>query len=292
MIFAKDNFSTGKFDAGNVCGEKPWFFYEQPGFLGRDPNSQLNVKDNKLTINTSQYSLTTPGVHDHVKFLFFRNVTNKETGLPGFKTPEKGELYTEMNLAFEAYGTEKNPFGMSADDYRLSAGLTVCIDYDTFMVYDFYVSKTKAHIVYERLPFDQKVNDPAAFFIYVIPIKDIEPGSTHTYRTTYNKSKYTLTWCIDGKKVFSLNEFGRRLNKDYEQYIAFKDQPGSKNPDTLPLVKSSQRIFGAGLFTLLDAGTRFDKGLVDIHDPDTPKEKKLFGQGGKLTISDFEVGTN
>ena len=291
MIILRDDFSSGKFESGNVGGEKPWFYYEQPGFLGKDPASKISVKSNRLTVDIRKYTLTTVGVHDHVKFLFFRNVINKNTGLPGFTVPENGALYCEARVSFNPFGTGKNPFGVPADDCRLSCALSVNLDYDTFMVYDFVVGKSKVYALYERLPFDPKVKDPAAFFTYVIPLKEIEPGSTHKLRTTYDKSRYNLAWFVDDQKVFSLDQFGRRLSRDYDGYCAFKDQPGSIDPEKLPLVVSNQRVCGFGLFTLLDAGARYNKGLVDIYDPKAPNEKKLFGQGGKLAVSDFEVGT-
>ena len=291
MILLKEDFSSGKFETGNLGSEKPWFYYEQPSFLARDPASKVSVKDNELTVNIPKYTLTTVGVHDHVKFLFFRNVMNKETGFPGFKVPEKGALYCKAKVSFNAFGTEKNPFGVSADDYRLSSAISVNLDYDTFIVYDFVMAKTKIYALYERLPFDPKVKDPAAFFTYAMPVKDIEPGSEHKLKTVYDKAKYKLTWYVDDKKAFSINEFGRRLGKDFEECCVFKDQCGSGNPDKLPLVQSNQRLYGMGLFTLLDAGARQNRGLVDIYDPKAPNEKKLFGQGGKFAISDFEVGT-
>ena len=104
---------------------------------------------------------------------------NRDTGLPCFKAPDNGEIYYEGRLVVETYGTENNPFSVSADDFRLSSGGMVSIDFDTFMVYDFFMSATKAYAVYERLAFDQKVKDPAAFFTYMVPVMGFEPGARH-----------------------------------------------------------------------------------------------------------------
>jgi hypothetical protein len=57
------------------------------------------------------------------------------------------------------------------------------------------------------------------------------------------------------------------------------------------LVQSNQRIVGAGLFTMLDGGMRHGKELANIHDPMLSPSKKLFGQGGKIRLSDIVVGT-
>ena len=282
MIILKENFSSGKFETGNLGSEKPWFYYEQPGFLGKDPASKVSVKGGELTVNIPKYSMTTVGVHDHVKFLFFRNVMNKETGFPGFKVPEKGALYCEAKVFFNAFGTEKNPFGVSADDYRLSSAISVNLDYDTFIVYDFVVAKTKIYALYERLPFDPKVKDPSAFFTYAMPVKDIEPESEHRLKTVYDKSKYKLTWYVDDKKAFSIDEFGRRLGKDFEECCVFKDQCGSGNPDKLPLVQSNQRVYGMGLFTLLDAGARQNKGLSRHLRPQSSQREKTVRSRRKI----------
>ncbi|HZB80625.1 MAG TPA: DUF6081 family protein [Nitrososphaera sp.] len=191
----------------------------------------------------------------------------------------------------ETYGTENNPFNVPADDFRLSSGGMVSIDFDTFTVYDFFMTATKAYAVYERLAFDQKVKDPAAFFTYVVPLIDLEPGVRHHYKLSYNKSRYQVMYYTDGKRVFSLDEFGRRLSRDYDGYSQFKDLPGSGDPDDLPLVQSNQRIVGGGLFTMLDGGMRHGNKLANIHDPALNTSKKLFGQGGKIRLSDIVVGT-
>jgi hypothetical protein len=290
-VLFKENFDsglkTGKLDDENAR----WFFFEQPGFISRDPSAMVSAAKGQLTVDIPRYSLTTVGVNDHPKFMIYSNTINSDTGFPGFKAPDNGEIYYEGKVAVETYGTENNPFNVPADDFRLSSGGLVSIDFDTFMVYDFFMTATKAYALYERLPFDQKVKDPAAFFTYVVPLIDLEPGVRYHYKLSYNKSKYQVWYYIDGKCVFSIDEFGRRLPKDFENHSQFKDLPASGNPEDLPLVQSNQRIVGAGLFTLLDGGIRHGKELANIHDPILSPSKKLFGQGGKLRLSDIVVGT-
>jgi hypothetical protein len=245
----------------------------------------------ELSVDIPHYTLSTTGVNDHPKFMIYSNTMNRDTGLPCFKAPDNGEIYYEGRFVVETYGTENNPFSVSADDFGLSSGGMVSIDFDTFMVYDFFMSATKAYAVYERLAFDQKVKDPAAFFTYMVPVMDLEPGARHHYKLSYNKSRYQFMYYIDGKGVFSIDEFGRRLSKDYDGSSQFKDLPGSGNPDDLPLVQPNQSIVGGGLFTMLDGGMRHGKELANIHDPALNTSKKLFGQGGKIRLSDIVVGT-
>lgn len=278
---------TGKLGDKNVR----WFFFEQSGFIPQDPSAKVSTIKGELIVDIPHYRLTTIGVNDHLKFMIYSNTMNSDTGFPGFKAPDNGEIYYEANIVVETYGTENNPFNVPADDFRLSSGGMVSNDFDTFMVYDFLMTATKAYALYERLPFDHKVKDPVAFFTYVIPVMDLEPGVKYHYKLSYNKSKYQIMYYIDGKRVFTIDEFGRRLAKGYDSYSQFKDLPGSGDPDDLPLVQSNQRIVGSGLFTMLDGGMRNGKELANIHDPLLTPSKKVFGQGGKIRLSDVIVGT-
>ena len=268
-----------------------WFFFEQPGFVARDQMARLSSTNGELTVDVPCYTLTMTGINDHPKVLMYINEINNVTGFPGSKVPDESELYYEAKISVETFGTEKNPFNAPASDFRLSSGGMVTIDFDTFMVYDFFLTSTKAYILYERLPFDQKVKDPAAFFTYVLPVSEIQPGVKHNYKLSYNKSKYQVHYYIDGKRVFAVNEFGRRLPKDHNDFLQFKELPGSGNPDNLPLVKSNQRLTGVGLFTMLDGGMRHGGELANIHDPTLEPSKKVFGQGGKIVVSEIAVGT-
>jgi hypothetical protein len=274
-----------------TTGLSRWFFFEQPGFVACDKMAKVSSTNRELTVDVPRYTLTTKGINDHPKVLMYINAINEDTGFPGFKVPDEGELNYEAKISMETFGTEKNLFNAPASDFRLSSGGMVTIDFDTFMVYDFFITPSKAYVLYERLPFDQKVKDPAAFFTYVLPASEIQPGVKHRYKLSYNKSRYQVHFYIDGKRVFVVNEFGRRLPKDYDDFLQFKELPGSGNPDNLPLVKSNQRLTGVGLFTMLDGGIRHGEELANIHDPTLEHSKKVFGQGGKIVVSDIVVET-
>jgi hypothetical protein len=187
-----------------------------------------------LTVNIPHYTLTTTGINDHPKFMIYSDTINSNTGFPGFKAPDNGEIYYEGRVAVETYGTENNPFNVSADDFKLSSGGMVSIDFYTFIVYDFFMTATKAYALYERLPFDQKVKDPAAFFTYVVPLIDLEAGVRYHYKLSYNKSRYQIDYYIDGKRMFSIDEFGRRLARDFESYLSSKICQVLETPTTCP----------------------------------------------------------
>ena len=191
-----------------------WFFFEQPNFIARDQMARVSSTNGELTVEIPRYTLTTTGINDHPKVLMYISAANKDTGFPGFKVPDEGEFYYGAKISVETFGTEKNPFNAPASDFRLSSGGMVTIDFDTFMVYDFLITPTKAYVLYERLPFDGKVKDPVAFFTYVLPVSEIQQGAKHHYKLSYNRSKYQVHYYIDGKRVFAVNEFGRRLPKD------------------------------------------------------------------------------
>lgn len=260
-VLFKENFElglkTGKLGDKNA----PWFFFEQVGFISQDPSAKVSATKGELAVDIPRSSLTSIGVNDHPKFMIYSNTMNSDTGFPGFKSPDNGEIYYEANIVVETYGTENNPFHVPPDDFRLSSGGMVSIDFDTFMVYDFFITSTKAYALYERLPFNHKVKDPAAFFTYVIPVMDLEPDVRYHYKLSYNKLRYQIMYYIDGKRVFGIDEFGRRLARDYEGYSQFKDPPTSGNPDDLPLVQSNQRIIGGGLFTMFDGACVMEKSL-------------------------------
>jgi hypothetical protein len=55
--------------------------------------------------------------------------------------------------------------------------------------------------------------------------------------------------------------------------------------------QSDQRLFGAGLMTFLDAKSPDSEPLVNIHDLNVTKDKKIFGQGGEIVLGNFRVFT-
>lgn len=292
MILWSEDFSSGFFETGDIGSKADWFYYKQQDFLAKDPQTRISFRKNRLEVVIPQYTLTSEGRLDHLKFLFFKNILNKETGMPGFPVPDEGELKYEIVAQFTPLGTDSNPFEAPDDDYRLSSGGLISLDFETFTVYGFLISCNRVYILYERWPFDTSVDNPAAFFTYIIPCREIEPSSEHAYRMVYNKDTYSLTWFIDDDKVFSWDQFGKRLGEEHEEYCAYRDFPNTADPEALLPIRAGQRVFGAGLFTFLDAGSRHDSGLVDITDRNVKKEQKIFGQGGELVLGHFTVSTS
>ncbi len=286
----KEDFSSGLFSIGERGSKAPWFYYRNGDFIGRDPRALISITRKGLFLNIPQFTLTTVGPDDHIKLLFWRNEGDVETGLLGTPAPEKGELVYEARARAEPQGTENNPFSVPADDYRLSCGGLVSTDLLTHTGCHFLFTATRAFVVYERYLFGEREKDPAVFFMYVIPALEFPAGTEHTYRIAFSRELNAARWIIDGTMVFSLRNLGMRGGADLEQYSVFRDHPAAVGTPGQPYVTPDRRLLGAGIFTFLDADSRTGHGLAEIESPDTGKEKKIFGQGGKLILSEIEIG--
>ena len=128
-----------------------------------------------------------------------------------------------------------------------------------------------------------------AMFCYIKPVHTIEPGSEHLYSMLYHKQQSMATWMIDQDPVFSWNRFGKRLSKEDEQYCVAQSPSKQITIPENDLVASNQRVFGAGVFTFMDAASADAKKLVDVDNANVPASKKVFGQGGELIFGDFTV---
>ncbi len=87
----------GKLGDNNVR----WFFFEQPGFISQDPAAKVSAINQQLIVDIPKYTLTTLEVNDHPKFMIYSNTLNGDTGFPGFKVPESGEIYYECKALVE-----------------------------------------------------------------------------------------------------------------------------------------------------------------------------------------------
>ena len=291
MMLCTEDFSSGFFDTGEVGSKADWFYFRQPNFVAKDSQTRISFKMMRLNLLIPHYTLTSEGLTDHFKLLFFRNNVNKETGEPGFPVLEEGFLVCEATAIFRSLGCEENPFEADPEDYRLSCGALISIDFANDTVVGFLITGTRAYILYERWPLKPEGVDPAAFFSYHIPSTEFAAGTEHRYRLRYSKSG-AVEWYIDNTRVFSHDRFGTRLPAEKEEYLVIPDLQDTGDPAALPLIVSDQRAFGAGLFTYLDAGKRKDEELVDVYAMNVEKEKKVFGQGGELVIGEFTVSTS
>lgn len=283
----REDFSSGLFSIGSRGGRQPWFYHQQGAFLGRDPKAIVSITLKGLSITIPHYSLTGTGAEDHIKFIFWRNDVDPETGTVGTKVPPQGALIYEVRGRAEPLSTAGNPFGVPADDYRLSCGAVLSTDPTTHTGCHFLLTSTRAFVAYERDLFKGGEGGAGASFCYVIPVAEFAGGTEHTYRISYSREMNTASWSLDGKQVFTTRELGKRLGEEHEQFLVYADPSGS----IAPYIPPEHRICGAGLLTLLDAGKARGEGLVDLLLPETPKNMKIFGQGGKLVIPEIHIWT-
>jgi hypothetical protein len=289
MILCYDTFSNGCFDTGDAGSGADWCYYRHGGFTARDPQTRLSVRKNRLAVDIPRFSLASTGYNDRLKFMVFRNCRNQDTGFPGFRAPDGAALRCDVRARFLMKGTNANPYRTSEEDFRLSSGVLLSVDYETNTTFGFVIAGSRVYALYERRTGGVPQESSSPVFCYIKPLRAIEAGSEHLYGMVYDKQQSTATWVIDAEPVFSWNRFGRRLSKEDDPYCVATGpakQIGTADGD---LVESHQRFFGAGVCTFMDAAIPDARRLVDINNLGVPDSKKVFGQGGELVFGDFTV---
>jgi hypothetical protein len=242
---------------------------------------------------------------DHVKWLYYANRTNPATGQPGFAAPTDGrELVCRARISGRSYGTGGHPFGRAVadpdDDLRLGAPAMNTIDFDTFMVFDFFLTNKRVYAFYEHLPFARAAYGNYAAFSFGIPVADRQPGDRHDLAIAYNKAAGTVRWLLDGREVFRVERIGHRVDRRY----MVLDHGGV---DTT--FSPNQLDCGMGLFTLLDGHGPANRGLARLSsaagfyfnpatgepaaerfaDEVSAAGSRLFGQGAELRLRRYEA---
>lgn len=243
------------------------------------------------------------GQADHLKWYAVANHT-ASTGVTGFDAVPGKVLTCGARLGARAYGTEQNPFGAEVadpqSDLRLaSAGLSA-IDYETMMVFDFFVTNTKLYAFYERLPTPGAAYAP---FSYALPVADRTPGTQHDLAISYDRAAGTVVWKADGREVFSMNRLGF---KPADRSHLLLDLGGTDQA-----AAPRQLSCGLGMFAILDGEGDNGHGLVRLTDqPDryydphrgapTPETfaddlslpgNRLWGQGAQLDVDRVTISS-
>jgi hypothetical protein len=313
-----DNFHNG-FSTG---GEGRWFYFAFGPYIGDDgiettASNTLKVVASGVNPGTGKpaFVRTTgqesdtnwlPGGLDHVKWLVYMNHLSSNL-VPGFDAVEGQELVCETWMSAQTYGTENHPFGNAVvnanDDLRLAGVAMNTIDFETFMVFDFFLTNEHIYAFYERLPFGRDValnnTDSYAAFSYMIPVAERSPREWHHLEIAYDRSAGTVRWLVDDVEVFRVDEIGYRINP---QYLTI-DHGGIEE-----IVSMNQLNCGMGMFTLLDGYLPSEKGLVrlsnlpnyffdpsaegdllEFEDEESLVENRLFGQGAELRMRQYVV---
>lgn len=314
----KDGFSV------NAPGAK-WFYFAAGPFVGNDglettSNQGLRVVSPGVNPITGLPAFTStlgqegspdnpfslPGGIDHVKWLVYANNT-ATSGYPGFDCIPGQELQFDAWVSGRSYGNEFHPFGIAVadpdDDIRLANPAVPTIDFENFLVADFFLTNKRIYALYERLPFNRTATNNYAAFTYAIPVAERLPHQQHKLTIGYDKSRNLIRWYVGGKEVFRVTRPGYRLASNEHLVI---DHGGVEED-----VVSRQRNIGFGTFTLLDAASPTQQALVRLSTaPDfyfntltgqpTPQTfldelslpgSRLWGQGAELNVRKVVVSS-
>lgn len=310
-----DDFSNGFTEVSTDGASAKWFYFGAAGFIGNDGTestgsghlqvepSAVNVRGEpafSLSVAQEQTSFL-PGGFDHVKWLAYAN-SQASSGYPGFDAREGHELTCGAIMSGRVYGADLHPFGSVVSDVesdlRLGSFAFNTIDFETYMVFDFFLTNDTIYAFYERLPVGRgpELGENYAAFSYAIPVASYLPDVPVALSIGYERTEGVVTWRINGLEVFSVDAIGYRLpGRDH----MILDHGGEES-----LIEPRQIACGMGLFTLLDATLAGDEALVrlssvpefyfapDLGEP-TPgsfvddeslEQNRIFGQGASLRV--------
>ncbi|MER5412713.1 MULTISPECIES: DUF6081 family protein [Streptomyces] len=243
------------------------------------------------------------GDGDHLKWYAVAN-HRASTGVTGFDAVPGQVLTCRTQLASRTTGADRHPFGTAVtdarDDLRLGAGAMSVIDFETNLVFDFFVTDERVHAFYERLP---TPGSTYAAFSYALPVATRDPGRRHDLAIAFDRAAGKAVWKVDGREVLAVDDLGH-VPADRSHLIL--DHGGTEET-----VSPRQLSCGIGMFTLLDAAGPDGRGLVRLSDrPDyyydpargAPRperflddasrpDNRLWGQGVKLQVGKVAIAS-
>jgi hypothetical protein len=298
-----------------------WFYFQAGPYIGNDgitrtgPRGGLSVVPTGTnpttglpafvrTIGQEQSNGGLPGGLDHVKWLVYMNHT-ASSGYPGFDAVPGQQLVCQATASGGTFGTQAHPFGAAVsdpdDDLRLASIAVNVVDFDTFMVFDIFLTNKRIYAFYEHLPFARDRYGNYAAFSYAIPIATRHPGDKAQVAVAYDKAKGTVRWLVDGVEKFRVDRIGYRIDRTY----MLLDHGGVEQA-----FSPNQLDCGMGMFTLLDAHGPGNQGLVRLSsdanfyynpivgeptmetfmDGQSLQANRIFGQGAALQVQQYQVG--
>jgi len=242
-----------------------------------------------------------PGSLDHVKWLVYLNHMSAR-GYPGFDVVPGQTLTCEAWLSGRTFGTAAHPFvaviADPNDDVRLACCAMNTLDFETGLVFNFFLTNARIYVLYERLPFARDTLGNYAAFTCMIPVAERTPDAVHHLTVTYEKVRETVQWYVDEGEVYRVDKLGCVAERQY----LMLDHGGVEVE-----VSPHQLAAGMGMFTLLD-GYHANRGLVRLSsrleywspEAGAPTEvrflddrslqgNRLFGQGAQLEVHKYVV---
>jgi hypothetical protein len=309
-----------------------WFYFSAGPYVGDDGLTTTSTRGLKVvpkgtnpatgrpaftrTLGQEPTNGGLPGGLDHVKWLAYAN-NIASTGVPGFDAVPGQDLACETRLSGRTFGTAEHPFGSRVrnpnDDLRLSGAAFNAIDFETFLVADFFVTNERIYALYERLPFGRPSSggtlNEYASFTFTVPVGNRSIGDQHHLKIAYDRSRGIVRWLVDKQEVMRVDRLGYRIDRRH----MILDHGGTET-----LVQPRQLACGLGMFTLLDAsqpGQRGPGATADglarlsaapsfyfhtgqgqptpqtFADPSSLPSSRLFGQGAELNARSLVVSS-
>jgi hypothetical protein len=311
-----DDFQNGF--SVNTTGAK-WFYFTDGSYVGDDGVVSTSQQGLRVVASGTNHATGEPafvrtlaqedengglpGDLDHVKWLAYMNHT-ASSGYPGFDAIPGSELGCETWIGGQTFGTRAQPFGPAVldpdDDLRLASVAMNVIDFETYMVFDFWLTNEHIYAYYERLPFGREQLGNYASFSYAIPVARRHAGDMQHLRISYDKAAGQVQWFIDDEEVFHVDRLGYRIGRR-DMTI---DHGGTET-----LASPRQLDCGMGMFTLLDGSQPSNLGLVRLSsaahfyfapligspvpqafiDNRSLYSSRLFGQGAEMQIGSYIV---
>jgi hypothetical protein len=269
---------------------------------GSDPVSGAPMFQRTVSRDCIQGGL--PATLDHVKWLAYAKAT-ASSGLPGFDAPERGELTFEAELGVTCFGVDRHPFGALVadpnDDLRLACGAMNLLDYESFMVFDFFLTNRSIYAFYERLPFARHSLGNYAAFSYAVKVGNRQPGATSKLGIQYNRGRGEVRWILEGRQVMFVDHIGLPFPQRRNLRLDAGGRPEGVRP--------RQLACGFGLMTILDFADDAGTGLVRLssaeneyfdpligephparfYDDESRDDHRLFGQGALINVKRYQV---
>jgi len=309
-----------------------WFYFSAGPYVGDDGLTTTSTRGLKVvpkgtnsatgrpaftrTLGQEPTNGGLPGGLDHVKWLVYAN-NIASAGFPGFDAVPGQDFACETRLSGHTFGTAGHPFGARVrnanDDLRLSGVAFNAIDFETFLVADFFVTNERIYALYERLPFGRPSSggtlNEYASFTFTVPVATRSVGDQHHLKIAYDRSRGIIRWLISGNEVMRVDRLGYRIDRRH----MVLDHGGTET-----LVQPRQLACGMGMFTLLDASRPGQSGpaptadgLVRLStapnfyfhtglgqpnpqtfaDPGSLPSSRLFGQGAELNARSLVVSS-
>lgn len=316
----EDDFSSGFTTEGP---EAKWFYFAAGPYVGNDgtettSSDGLRVVSSGTNLRTGKPMFTRtlgqeddidgnpyglPGGVDHVKWLAY-TTHQTPTGVSGYEANAGEELSGHMQISGRTFGTQGHPFGRAVktpnDDLRLASVAFNSIDFESWMVFDFFLTNERIYAFYERLPFGRTADHNYAAFSYQIPLQGRKAGEMHDLRIAYDRSAGVVRWLVDGEEKFRVDSIGHRIDRKYLTI----DHGGVEES-----VAPRQLNFGMGMFTILDGDLPSGRALVRLSnapnfyfdplqgepmpqtfvDEESKASSRLFGQGAEMRVARLTV---